>query len=68
MGDIKEFKFFCVDYEKTNGQKSSLVIEGFGPETLLGAIRDLVEGNFTPPNDSEVVSIRLTRTPPDPVV
>jgi len=55
--------FLTVEYD--NG--SSLIIEGFGPNSLSGVVKDILEGHY-PPKEEEFDGTQPYVTPPRPDV
>jgi hypothetical protein len=43
---------------------SSLIIEGFGPHSLVGVVQDVLEGNYPADDSAPVESITISKERP----
>ena len=52
-----------MDLIATYQNGSQMIVEGFGKETILGAVKDVLDGNYTAaPNGQKVVSFKVRFT------
>jgi hypothetical protein len=60
---MSEFKYVTVSMKTASGSTTELLIEGFGPCTIVGAVEDLVSGVYNE-EGKEVTEIKITKDLP----